>query len=101
MLEPCLGTFRKVEWQVLDDEEIVVHPVYSIGEAEVFQPHDRVGVLEVLDDVRRCAETHHEWCLPDPFCKRLWAASIQAWAASFVPNPRMLAMVVQVAVTLV
>ena len=26
MLEPCSGAFRKVERQVLDDEEIVVHP---------------------------------------------------------------------------
>jgi hypothetical protein len=36
MLQPCSGAFRKVEWQVLDDEEIIVCPDYSIGEAEVF-----------------------------------------------------------------
>ena len=57
MLEPCLGTFRKVEWQVLDDEEIVVCPACSIGQAEVFQPHGGVGVPRVLDDVRWCIET--------------------------------------------
>jgi hypothetical protein len=36
MLEPCSGAFRKVERQVLDDEEIVICPAYSIGEVEVF-----------------------------------------------------------------
>jgi hypothetical protein len=32
------------ERQVLDDEEIVVHPACSTGEAKVFQPHGGVGV---------------------------------------------------------
>ena len=36
MLEPCSGAFYEVEWQVLDDEEIVVHPAYSTGKSEVF-----------------------------------------------------------------
>ena len=36
MLEPCSSAFRKVEWQVLDDEEIIVCPTCSTGEAEVF-----------------------------------------------------------------
>ena len=58
MLEPCSGTFCEVEWQVLDDEEIIVHRACSIGEAKVFQPYSGVGVHGVLDDVRRCAETH-------------------------------------------
>jgi hypothetical protein len=26
MLEPCSSTFRKVQWQVLDDEEIIIPP---------------------------------------------------------------------------
>jgi hypothetical protein len=67
MLEPCLGAFDKVERQVLDDEEIVVRPTCSTGEAEVFQPHFGVGVPRVLDDVRRRMEVHQEWRLPDPF----------------------------------
>ena len=54
MLEPCSGTYCKVEWQVLDDEEIIICPIYSIGKAEVFQPHGGVGVPRVLDDVWRC-----------------------------------------------
>jgi hypothetical protein len=36
MLEPCSGAFSKVEWQVLDDEEIIVCPACSIGDVEVF-----------------------------------------------------------------
>jgi hypothetical protein len=40
----------------IDDEEIVVCPASSTSEVEVFQPHSRVGVPEVLDDVRRCVE---------------------------------------------
>jgi hypothetical protein len=52
MLEPCSGAFCKVERQVLDDEGIVVRPAYSIGEVEVFQPHGKIGVPRVLDDVQ-------------------------------------------------
>ena len=51
MLEPCSGAFHKVEWQVLDDEEIIIRPACLIGEAKVLQPHGRVGVPGVLDDV--------------------------------------------------
>jgi hypothetical protein len=40
----------------LYDEENVVRPAYSTGKVEVFQPHGRVGVPEVLDDVQRCTE---------------------------------------------
>jgi hypothetical protein len=36
MLEPCSSAFCEVEWQVFDDEEVVVHPTHSTGEAEVF-----------------------------------------------------------------
>ena len=36
MLEPCSGAIREVEWQVLDDEEIIIRPAYPIGEVEVF-----------------------------------------------------------------
>ena len=56
MLEPCLGAFYKVEWQVLNDEEVIIRPACSTGEVEVFLPHDRVGVPRVLDDVRQCVE---------------------------------------------
>ena len=52
VLEPCSGAFRKVERQVLDDEEIVIRPTCSTGEVEVFEPHGGVGVPGVLDDVR-------------------------------------------------
>ena len=76
VLEPCSGAFHKVEWQALDDEEIIVCPSYSIDEMEVFQPHGGVGVPRVLDDVWRCTETRREWRLPDPFRKRLWAVGI-------------------------
>ena len=71
MLEPCLGTFHKVEQQVLNDEEIIVRPACSIGEVEVFQPHSTVGVPGVLDDVRRRTEARQEWCLSDPFCEHM------------------------------
>ena len=71
MLEPCSGTFLKVEQQVLDDKEVIVHPAYSIGEAKVFQPYGGVGVPKVLDDVRRCVAPRQEWCLPDPHRERL------------------------------
>jgi hypothetical protein len=36
MLEPCSGAFCEVEWQVLDDEEVFVHPACSSGEAKIF-----------------------------------------------------------------
>jgi len=36
MLEPCLGSFHEVEWQLLDDEDIIVHPTCSKGEVEIF-----------------------------------------------------------------
>jgi hypothetical protein len=36
MLKPCSGAFHEVEWQVLDDEEIIVRPACSTGEAKVF-----------------------------------------------------------------
>ena len=71
MLEPCSGTFYKVEWQVLDDEEIIICPAYSTSEVEVFQPHDGVCVLGVLDDDRWRVETRWEWHLLDPFCECL------------------------------
>ena len=70
MLEPCSGTFRKVERQVLDDKEVVVHPACPTGEAEVFQPHGGVGVPRVLDDVWWRAEARREWRLPDLYCER-------------------------------
>jgi hypothetical protein len=60
----------------LDDEEIVVCPACSIGEAEVFQPHGRVGVPRVLDDVRWHVEACREQRLSDPFCERLRATSV-------------------------
>ena len=100
MLEPCLGSFCKVEWQALDDEEIVVPPACSIGEAKIFQPHGGVGVLRILA-IQRCVKTRREWRLPNPFCEHLWAIGIWAWVASSIPNPRMSAMVVRVAVTVV
>jgi hypothetical protein len=52
MLEPCSGAFYKVERQVLDDEGIIVRLTCLIGEVEVFQPHGRIGVPRVLDDVQ-------------------------------------------------
>ena len=76
MLKPFLGAFRKVKWQVLDDEEVVVCPACSKGEAKVFQPHGGVGVPVVLDNVRRCMKVHREWCLPDPFCEHLRAVGV-------------------------
>jgi hypothetical protein len=36
MLEPCSSAFHEVEWQVLDDEEIIVRPACSTGKVEVF-----------------------------------------------------------------
>jgi hypothetical protein len=36
MFEPCSGAFHEVEWLVLDDEDIIVHPAYLTGEVEVF-----------------------------------------------------------------
>ena len=51
VLEPCSGTFREVEQQVLDDEEVIIRPACSTGEAKVFQPYGGVGVLRVFDDV--------------------------------------------------
>jgi hypothetical protein len=56
MLEPCSRTFHKVERQVFDDEEIIVHPTHSTGEAEVFQPHGEVCVPRGLDDIWRHVE---------------------------------------------
>jgi hypothetical protein len=38
VLEPCSSAFCKVEWQVLEDEEVIVRLACSTGEAEVFQP---------------------------------------------------------------
>jgi hypothetical protein len=45
---------------------------------EVFQPHGRVGVPEILDDVQQRMETHRERRLPDPFCECLWAIGVRA-----------------------
>jgi hypothetical protein len=36
VLEPRSSAFREVEQQVLDDEEVIIHPAFSIGEAKVF-----------------------------------------------------------------
>ena len=94
MLEPCSGTFCEVERQVLYDKEAVVRLACSIGETEVLQPHGGVGVPRILDNVRRHAEARREWRLSDPFCERLWSIGIWAWAASSVPHPRVLAMVI-------
>ena len=85
----------------MDDEEIVVRPACSIGEVEVFQPYDGVGVSRVLDNIRQRMEARQEWCLLDPFCERLQSVGVWDRAVSSFPNPRMLAMVVQVAVTVV
>ena len=101
MLEPCLGAFRKVEWQVLDDEEVIVCPACSTGVAKVFQPHDRVGVPGVLDDIQRCTETCWERRLPDPLHECLRAASIQARIASSISDPGVSAMVVWVTIIIV
>ena len=30
MLEPCLGAFRQVKWQVLDDEKIIIRPTVAM-----------------------------------------------------------------------
>jgi hypothetical protein len=35
MLEPCSGTFCKVERKVLYNEEVIVQPTCSTGETEV------------------------------------------------------------------
>ena len=48
MLEPCLGAIHKVEWQVLDDEEVIVCPACSTRKAKVFQPYSGVVSLEYL-----------------------------------------------------
>ena len=78
MLEPCSGAFREVEWQGLDDEEILIRPTCSIGKAEVFQQYSRVGTPKVLDDVRQHVETRWEQHLLDPLRERLQATSIRA-----------------------
>ena len=101
MLEPCSGIFHKVEWQVLDDEEIIVRHACSVGEVEVFQPYGRVGVSGVFDDIWRRTEACREWCLQDPFCECLQSIGVRAQAASSFPNPGMSAMVVWVTVAIV
>jgi hypothetical protein len=40
-----------VEWQIWDDEEVIICLTCSTSEAEVFQPYNRVGVLGVLYDI--------------------------------------------------
>ena len=101
MLEPCSGAFHEVEWQVLDDEEIIVCPACSTSEAEILQPYSGVGVPRVLDDVRRHAETHREQRLSDLLRKRLQAKSVQAWTASNISDPGVSTMVVWVTVIVV
>ena len=76
MLEPCSGALRKVEWQILDDEKIIIRSTWPTGKAEVFQTYGRVGVPRVLIDVWQCTEGHWKWRMPDPFCERLRATGI-------------------------
>jgi hypothetical protein len=101
MLKPCSGASCEVEWQVLDDAEIIIHRACSTGKAKVFQPYSRVVAPEVLDDVRRRMKTCQERRLLDPLRERLRAASVRAHTASNISHPRMSAMVVRVTVTVV
>jgi hypothetical protein len=103
MLEPCSGAFRKVEQQVLDDEEIIVRPACSTSEAEVFQSYGGVGVsvvLTIFGGVRKHAGNGVcQILLRTPAGRSL--AGVRTWAASSVPNPGMSTMVVWVTVTIV
>jgi hypothetical protein len=89
-----LGASREVEWQVLVDEEIIIHPACSTGKEKVFQPYSRVVAPEVLDDVRWRMKTCREQRLLDPLRERLRAASVWAHTMSNVLDPRMSATVV-------
>ena len=101
VLEPRSGAFCEVERKVLDDEDVIIRPSCSKGKAEVYQPYSGVGVLGVFGIVRRCAEPCRERRLADLLREHLWAASVQARAASRISNPRMSAVIVRVAVTVV
>jgi hypothetical protein len=51
MTQPGPGIIDQVDWDELDDEEILVRSALSTREAVLLQPNTRVSFVVVLDDV--------------------------------------------------
>ena len=42
--------------EVLNDEVVIIHPIGSVGEPEVFKPYTEVHLHSILGDVGRRSE---------------------------------------------
>ena len=49
--KPCSNMFPHADGEILNDEIVIIHPVGSAGEPEIFKPNTRVCLPGVLGDV--------------------------------------------------
>ena len=54
--EPCLNMFPHADWEVLNDEVVIIHSSSSVGEPEVFEPYTGIRLPGILGDVGRRSE---------------------------------------------
>ena len=71
--EPCPNMFPHTEWEILNDEKVIIHPSGSAGELEIFEPNFKVCLPGVLGDVGGWSEALWEWHSPDTPVKGLWS----------------------------
>jgi hypothetical protein len=59
-VQACPRRVAEVEWQVLDDEDVVCHSTRVARELVMLQPHNGVRLPVVSRDVGRSSETGWE-----------------------------------------
>jgi hypothetical protein len=84
MIQPGPGGISQVDWEELDDEEIIVHSTHFACEAIILQQDAGVSFAIVLDDVAWHSKKLWEASIAHDTSKCLWARPFRAEAASFM-----------------
>ena len=76
--EPRPNMFPHADGQILNDENVIIHPFGSVGEPEIFEPNTKVRLSGVLGDVGGWLEAMWEWRPSNTPAKGPWSQALRA-----------------------
>ena len=76
--ETFSNMFPHVNWEVLNDEVVIIHSSSSAGEPEVFEPFTGIRLPHIFDNVGRRSEALWERRSPDTPVKGPWSRALRA-----------------------
>ena len=79
--KPCLNMFPHADWEVLNDEVVIIHSSGLIGEPEVFEPNAWVCLPDVFGDVGGRPETLWKQRSMDAPAEGSWPQALRARAS--------------------